>query len=315
MPGAVITGWGAAQPPGVVTNADLEACLDTSDAWIVDRTGIRERRVGGSTTQLAVEAGRRALERAGMDPQAVQLLMLSTNTPDQPIPATSALVQGQLATAGGVFDLNSGCSGFIYGLVAAAGILATGLERILFIASDTVSQIVDPQDRSTAILFGDAAGAVTLEAVPGKGALLGWDLGADGSAACLIQRFDGGFVAMNGREVYKIAVRVTPISIQSALDRARVSIDDISIFIPHQANLRIIEAVNRRLGIPEKKTLIDLDTAGNTSSASIPLALSKAADEGRLHPGDLVLMAGFGAGMTWASAVLRWGRDGADRQG
>ncbi|MGH7691276.1 MAG: beta-ketoacyl-ACP synthase III [Candidatus Dormibacteria bacterium] len=307
MPSAVITGWGAAQPDGVLSNADLEVRLNTSDAWIRERTGIHERRVGGSTTDLAVEAGRKALERAGMAPQDVQLLMVSTNTPDQPVPCTSALVQAALKAGGGVFDLNSGCSGFIYGLVAASGLISSGMQRILFIASDTVSRIVDPEDRTTAILFGDAAGAVTLEASQGTGALLGWHLGADGSAAALLQRLDGGYVLMNGREVFKLAVRMTPASAQAALRNARVTVDELALFIPHQANLRIIEAINRRLGIPMEKTVVSLDRAGNTSSASIPLALSQAVDAGRVRPGDLILMSGFGAGMTWASAVLRWG--------
>lgn len=309
MPGAAITGWGAAQPSPVLTNADLQARLDTSDAWIVERTGIRERRVGGSTTGLAVEAGRRALACARVDPADVQLLMVSTNTPDQPVPSTSALVQGTLGTGGGVFDLNSGCSGFIYGMVVANGMIATGLERVLFVASDTVSRIVDPNDRTTAILFGDAAGAVMLEATPGESLLLGWDLGADGGAASLLYRLDGGYVVMDGREVFRRAVRATVASARAALERAKVSVDEIALFVPHQANLRIIDAVCVRLGIPMDRTVVNLDRAGNTSSASIPLALAETADAGRLRDGDLVLIAGFGAGMTWASAVMRWGAE------
>ncbi|MGH9115076.1 MAG: beta-ketoacyl-ACP synthase 3, partial [Acidimicrobiales bacterium] len=222
--------------------------------------------------------------------------------------STSALVQDALGTGGGVFDLNSGCSGFVYGLVAANGIVATGLERVLLVASDTVSRIVDPADRGTAILFGDGAGAVMLQAATDDGMLLGWDLGADGSAAPLLYRMDGGYVVMDGKEVFRKAVRVTVASAQAALENAKVDEREIALFIPHQANVRIIEAVNKRLGISMDKTVVNVDTAGNTSSASIPLALAEAANQGRLQEGDLVLMAGFGAGMTWASAVVRWGR-------
>jgi 3-oxoacyl-[acyl-carrier-protein] synthase-3 len=306
LAGATVTGWGWALPPERVSNSDLEARLDTSDAWITERTGIRERRVGGSTTGLAAEAGWMALERARVSPSDVQLLMVSTNTPDQPVPCTSALVQAELGLSGGVFDLNSGCSGFIYGLVVANGLIATGVERILFIASDTVSSIVDRDDRTTAVLFGDAAGAVMLEAVPGEGVLAGWDLGADGKAASLLYRLDGGYVKMDGREVFRRAVRATVESARSALERAKVTAEEVSLFIPHQANLRIIEAVANRIGIPMDRTAVNLDRVGNTSSASIPLVLAEVADSGRLAEGDVVLLAGFGAGMTWASAVLRW---------
>lgn len=304
--GSVVTGWGSALPDGVLTNADLERRLDTSDAWIVERTGIRERRVGGSTVALAAEAAGRALKRAGCAPSDVDLLMVSTNTPDQPVPASAARVQALLGLGCGVFDLNSGCSGFVYGLVAADGMLARGLRRVLVVASDTVSRIVDPDDRSTAILFGDAAGAVVLEAAEGTSALAGYDLGADGSLGDLIQQDHGGTVAMDGHEVFRRAVRATVRSAQLALDRAGVGAADLALFVPHQANLRIIEAVGARLGIDAARTMVVLDRTGNTSSASIPLALAEAADRGRLHPGDLVLLSGFGAGMTWASAVLRW---------
>jgi 3-oxoacyl-[acyl-carrier-protein] synthase-3 len=308
MPCAAITGWGAALPDQVITNADLEARLDTSDRWIVERTGIRERRVGGTTTDLAIQATREAVDRAGVEPAAVDLLIVSTNTPDQPVPATAALVQGALGLGGGAMDLNSGCSGFVYGLVVANGAIATGLERVVVTASDTVSRIMDPQDRSTAVLFGDAAGSVVLEAVPGEAMLLGWDLGADGGAASLLYQPRGGYLYMDGREVFRRAVRATAISAQAALERAKVDVGEVALFIPHQANLRIIEAVCQRLGLAMERTMLILERTGNTSSASIPLALAEAVEGGRLADGDLVLMSGFGAGMTWGSAVLRWGR-------
>lgn len=311
MPSAAITGWGAALPDRVLSNADLEARLDTSNTWIVERTGIRERRVGGTTTGLATTAASRALSRAGISPSQVDLLMISTNTPDQPVPATAAVVQNELGMGGGAMDLNSGCSGFVYGLVLANGAIATGLERIVLVASDTVSRIVDPEDRSTAVLFGDAAGAIVLEAVPGDPMLLGWDLGADGAAAPLLYQPAGGYVFMDGREVFRRAVRATATSAKAALERAKVSADDVSLFIPHQANLRIMEAVAERLGIPMERTVRIVERTGNTSSASIPLALTEAASRGRVNDGDLILMSGFGAGMTWASAVVRWGHAGA----
>lgn len=306
MRGSKVTGWGAALPDGVLTNADLERRLDTSDTWIVERTGIRERRVGGSTVALATEAAERALKRAGLAPEDVELLMVSTNTPDQPVPASAARVQAALGLRCGCFDLNSGCSGFVYGLVAVDGMVARGLRRALVVAADTVSRIVDPTDRATAILFGDAAGAVVLEAAEGGSALLGHDLGADGRLGDLIQQDHGGTVSMDGHEVFRRAVRATVSSARLALERAGVEGADIALFVPHQANLRIIEAVGARLGIGAERTMVVLDRTGNTSSASIPLALAEAADAGRLRPGDLVLLSGFGAGMTWGSAVLRW---------
>ncbi|HZD65230.1 MAG TPA: 3-oxoacyl-ACP synthase, partial [Acidimicrobiales bacterium] len=228
MPSGAITGWGSALPDQVVTNADLEARLDTTDQWIRERSGIRERRVGGTTSGLAVDATQRALDRAGVAPSQVDLLVLSTNTPDQPVPATAAVIQSKLGLAGGAVDLNSGCSGFVYGLVMANGLIATGLERVILTASDTVSRIVDPEDRSTAVLFGDAAGAVVLEAVPGP-TLLGWDLGSDGAAAPFPYQERGKFLYMDGREVYRRAVRATAISARAALDRAKVEAEDIAL--------------------------------------------------------------------------------------
>lgn len=307
MRGSAVTGWGASLPDGVVTNADLERRLDTSDAWIVERTGIRERRVGGTTVGLAVEAAQRALKSAGTAPEDVDLLMVSTNTPDEPVPATAARVQAALGLGCGVFDLNSGCSGFVYGLVTADGMLARGLERILVVASDRVSRIVDPMDRGTAILFGDAAGAVVLEATEeGRSAVAGYDLGADGRLGDLIHQQHGSTVVMDGHEVFRRAVRATVRSAELALARAGAAPADIALFVPHQANLRIMEAVASRIGIERDRMAVVVDRTGNTSSASIPLALAEVADAGRLRPGDLVLLSGFGAGMTWASAVVRW---------
>jgi len=306
--GAAVSSWGAALPENVVTNADLEAKLDTNDAWIVERTGIRERRVGGTTAALATEAASRALDRAGLGPRDIDLLVLATTTPDQEVPATSADVADRLGLRGGAMDVNAACSGFVYALVAAAGMVGGGLDRVLVVGAETLSRITDQHDRTTAVLFADAAGAVVVEAVPGESKLLGYDLGADGSLRSLLYCDRGGFIVMEGQEVFRRAVRATVDSARAALERAKVSAEDIALFVPHQANLRIIDAARQRLGLPRERTAVVLDRTGNTSAASVPLALSDAADAGRVAPGDLVLLSGFGAGMTWASAVLRWGR-------
>jgi 3-oxoacyl-[acyl-carrier-protein] synthase-3 len=305
--GTRLAGWGTALPDKTVSNADLEARLDTSDAWIVERTGIRERRVGDSTGTLAVEAGRTALAHAGVSPRDIDLVILATTTPDEAVPATSAQVQHALGIAGGAFDLNAACSGFVYGVVAAHGMLATGLGRVLLIGAETLSRITDWEDRSTAVLFGDGAGAVVLEAVDGPGQLTGWDLGADGSLRHILRADLGGTIQMDGREVFRRAVRVMVDSARRALTRAGLTPDDVALIVPHQANIRIIEAACARLGVPMDRSAIVLDRTGNTSAASIPLALADAADAGRLDSGDHVLLVGFGAGMTWAAAVLEWG--------
>ncbi|MGY6500143.1 MAG: beta-ketoacyl-ACP synthase III [Acidimicrobiales bacterium] len=306
MRGATIRSWGTALPEKVVTNHDLESTLDTNHDWIVERTGIHERHIGGSTTGLAIDAGRQAIERAGWDPGSVDLVILATTSPDQQVPASASTVQHELGLDCGAFDLNAACSGFVYGLVAAHGFIGAGMSRILVIGSETLSRLVDWDDRGTAILFADGAGAVTLEAVDGPGELLGWDLGSDGSARHILDADIGGYIEMDGREVFRRAVRVMVSSGTLALNRAGVSADDIALVVPHQANIRIIESACDKLGIPMEKAATVLQHTGNTSSASIPLALGAAADQGRLSPGDLVLLVGFGAGMTWASAVIRW---------
>ena len=310
MRGMAVTGWGTALPERVVTNAELETRLDTSDAWITERTGIRERRFGGTTSSLAVAAGRQAMERAGVVPSDVGALVLATSTPDQTMPATSAAVADGLGLHCGAFDVNAACAGFVYALVTAAGLVSTGVDRVLVVGSETMSRILDEADRGTAIIFGDGAGAVVVEAVPGERTLLGWDFGTDGSLRGLLDADVGGFLQMNGKEIYRRAVRATVDSALAALERAKVGVDDVALFVPHQANVRILEAVCSRLGLPLERTAVVLDRTGNTSAASVPLALADAADAGRLADGDLVLTTGFGAGMTWASAVFRWGPRG-----
>jgi 3-oxoacyl-[acyl-carrier-protein] synthase-3 len=304
--GIRITGWGTALPEKVVTNADLEGWLDTSDEWIRERTGIRERRVGGTTADLAVEAGRQALASAGVEPSDVDVVVLCTTSPDQQVPATSATVQSELGIAGGAFDLNAACSGFVYGLVTAAGLAAVGADRLLLIGAETLSRLTDWDDRGTAILFADGGGAVVVEAVDGPGDLLGWDLGADGTSRHILFADLGGTFEMDGPEVFRQAVRAMVSSSRAAMEAAGVTADELALVVPHQANRRIVESACNKLGVPFEKAAMVLETTGNTSAASIPLALADALDAGRVQDGDLVLLTGFGAGMTWASAVVRW---------
>ncbi|MGA8726826.1 MAG: beta-ketoacyl-ACP synthase III [Acidimicrobiales bacterium] len=305
--GGVVTGWGIAVPDKVVTNDDLSVIMDTSDEWIRERTGIRERRIGGTTSQLAIDAGVAALERAGRRPDEIDGVILATTTPDQIVPGTSAAVQDGIGVPAGAFDVNAACSGFVYALTVAHGLLAIGAERLLVIGSETLSRITDWDERTVSVLVGDGAGAIVLEAVDGPGQLLSWNLGADGSLRHLLKCDHGGYLYMDGKEIFRKAVRVIVESAEQAIAEAGLTIDDIDLVVPHQANLRIITAATQRLGIPDEKAVVVIDRYGNTSSASIPLALVDALETGRLGDGGLVLLTGFGGGMTWASAVLRWG--------
>jgi 3-oxoacyl-[acyl-carrier-protein] synthase-3 len=306
--GIAVRSCGIAVPDKVLTNTDLAVTLDTSDEWITERTGIRERHVGGTTSSLAAEAGRQALERAGLDAQDMDALVLATTTPDALVPATASTVQQLLGMRNvGAFDLNAACSGFMFGLVVSAGLAAMGTDRILLVGADTLSRITDWDDRKIAVLVGDGAGAVVVEAVEGPGNLLSHNLQSDGSLRHLLYCDHGGFLYMDGQEIFRKAVRVVVDSAERALEDAHLSVDDIAMLVPHQANLRIIQAACSRLGIPEEKTAVVIDRYGNTSSASIPLALDDVIQTGRVHDGDLILFSGFGGGMSWASAVLRWG--------
>lgn len=303
---ARITGWGAALPEKIVTNVDLESSLDTSDAWITERTGIRERRIGGTTTGLGIDAARQAMTRAGVTGDDIDLVILCTSTPDEAMPASASVIQQALGVRGGAVDLNAACSGFVYGLVAADGFLRAGLQRVLLIGSETMSRIIDWDDRGTAILFGDGAGAVVLERGEGPGRVLGFDLGSDGSLRHILHAEVGGTIEMDGPEVFRRAVRVMVDSARAALTSSGVRAEEVALFVPHQANTRIIDSACAKLGIGPDRTANILPTTGNTSAASIPMALASAADAGRLAAGDLVLVVGFGAGMAWASAVIEW---------
>lgn len=310
VPGFALTGWGTALPEKVVTNDDLASTMDTSDQWIRERTGIARRHVGGTTASLSVASARKAIEMSGIDPARIDAVVLATTTPDRTVPATSATVQNELGLRCGAFDINAACSGFVYGLTVASGLIAIGARSVLLIGTDTLSRIVDWTDRNTAILFADGSGAAVLEATENRNDLLAWDIDADGSAESLLFCEIGGHIHMDGKEVFRRAVRIMVDSAEKSMRRAEVGIDEIALVVPHQANIRIIEAACDRLGCPMEKTAVNLHETGNTSSASIPLALFDAADRGRLSAGDLVLMVGFGAGMTAASAIMRWNGKG-----
>ncbi len=304
--GARLTGWGAALPPEIVGNDDLAASLGVTSEWIVERSGIHERRVGGTTAGLATEACRQALQRANCAPEDVDMLILATMSPDRTCPATATQVQDALGLSCGAFDLNAACTGFVYGMATAAGFLATGCRRVLVVGAETMRRITSWEDRNTAILFGDGAGAVLLEAAPASGDIVGWSLHSDGALGDLVHAEYGGFMRMDGRETFRAAVRVMVDVANETLAKTGHSTKDLALLVPHQANLRIIDAVAARLGIEQKRVVTVLQRTGNTSAASIPLALADAADSKRLSRGDLVLLVGFGAGLTSGSLLLRW---------
>jgi 3-oxoacyl-[acyl-carrier-protein] synthase-3 len=245
---------------------------------------------------------------SGLDPSEINAVVLATTTPDRQW-GNAALVQNELGLRCGAFDINAACSGFVYGLVNAHGLIAMGADKVLLIGTDTLSRITDWDDRATAPLFADGSGAVVIEAVSGRGQLLGWDLDADGSLGPLLWADVGGFIHMEGKEVFRRAVRIMVDSATKSMEHAGVTPDDIALIVPHQANIRIIQAACDRLGIEIERASVVIERTGNTSSASIPLALADALDNGRVSNGDLVLLVGFGGGMTAASAILKWGGD------
>lgn len=325
-PYAHITGWGMAVPERVLTNKDLEKMVDTSDEWIVTRTGIRERRIasdGETTATLATNASRKALRVANLSAADLDLIIVSTSSPEYLFPATASLVQDQLgAVKAGAFDILAACSGFIYALNMATQAIRSGsIENALVIGSETLSRIVDWTDRNTCVLFGDGAGAFVLQAGEMPAGLLSAEMRSDGSGADLLCIPGGGsrhpatletvnqglhFVKMNGREVYRFASRVMVQSIQEVMRNAQFTIDDIDLVVPHQANKRIIESAVRSLNIPLERCVINIDRFGNTSTASIPIAVCEAIAEGRLKAGDNTVFVGFGGGLTWGAAVIRW---------
>ncbi|MFN8662554.1 MAG: beta-ketoacyl-ACP synthase III [Thermomicrobiales bacterium] len=326
MRNAAITGWGMAVPDRILSNADLERMVETTDEWITSRTGIKERRIVGpndSTTSLSVAAARQALARADLTPDDIDLIIVATCTPDQFLVSQACLVQGELGGSAGAFDLGAACAGFVYALAVGSHMVQSGLhERVLVIGADTLTRFVDYTDRSTCILFGDGAGAVVLEATTEARGLLSTVVGADGGgykhlyipgwgafvpeSAELFPEYRP-YLQMNGNEVFRFAVRVMGDSAAEAVEKAKLTFDDIDVLIPHQANRRIIDAAARRLALPSEKVWINLDRYGNTSAASIPIAIAEAADAGMLHEGDNVVLVAFGGGLAWAAGVVRWG--------
>jgi 3-oxoacyl-[acyl-carrier-protein] synthase-3 len=314
-----ITGLGANVPERVMTNDDLAAYVDTSDEWIRERTGIRERRIAAvdeALTDIALPAAQKALQDAGVAGADIDLLISATVTPDMLFPTSSALMADALgATEAAAYDLLAGCTGFMYAITQAHAMLASGLSRrALVVGGDVLSKILDWDDRSTLVLFGDGAGAVVMEPVE-RGGFLGFELGADGAGGVHLcypgsgsRRFDdpATMLKMNGREVFKFATRVMVSSAEAVLAECGRSIDEVDVYVPHQANKRIIDYAVGKLGVPPEKTVVNVDRYGNTSSGSIPLALADARADGRLVDGALVLMTGMGAGLTWGSALVEW---------
>ena len=304
--GVRFRGWGTAVPDRVVTNDELSQTLDTSDQWITERTGIRERRIGGSARSLGVLAGERALAASGYGPSDIDFLVLATTTPDRLTPATAPMIAADMGLTCPAMDLNAACSGFVYAVRTAYGLLETGNRRVLVIGAEHLSRWVDWSDRNMAVLLADAAGATVLEYDAEGSDLMSFRLGADGNAADLLTCEHGGYFQMDGKEIFRRAVRVVVESAELAMGDAGVTADDIALVVPHQANIRIIQAATQRLGIDMDRAIVVLDRYGNTSSASIPLAMGDAIEHGRVKAGEYALLTGFGAGMTWASAVVRW---------
>jgi 3-oxoacyl-[acyl-carrier-protein] synthase-3 len=314
-----ITGLGCYVPDRVLTNDELAEMVDTSDEWIRERTGIRERRIASpeqAMSDIALPAAQAALEEAGLEGREIDLIVVATVTPDMAFPSTGAILGDLLgAPDAACYDLSAGCTGFMYALAQAYGMIAGGLaSKALVVGGDVLSKILDWEDRSTLVLFGDGAGAVVLERVE-DGGFLGFELGAEGAGGVHLwlpgsgsRAFDESekYVKMNGREVFKFATRVLVSSAEKLLAECGRSVDEVDVYVPHQANVRIMDHAARKLGIPGQKMVVNVDRYGNTSSGSIPLALADARSDGRLRDGALVLMTGMGAGLTWGSSLIEW---------
>ncbi len=323
---ACVTGWGMAVPENVMTNEDLAKIVDTNDEWIQSRTGIRERRIATkneTTASLATRAAYRALDRTDLNPRDIQLIIVATASPEHLFPATACLVQDHLgAVNAGAFDLSAACTGFIFALNMAAQAIRTGsIDNALVIGSETLSRYINWEDRTTCILFGDGAGAFVLEASQEPGGILSCTMRSDGSGGNLLSVPAGGSrmpasletvhrnlhtIQMNGREVFRFATRVMADATRQVAERAGMAVEDLSLVVPHQANRRIIEAAARGLKLPMERFMVNLDRYGNTSSASIPIAVCEALECGRIRPGDNVVLVGFGAGLTWGALAMRW---------
>ncbi len=324
---AAIAGWGKYLPQRVLTNKDLERIVETSDEWIRSRTGIVERRLvqdGETSSTMAIRAARQALERADLAPFSLDLIIAATATPDYLFPATACLVQDGLgAIQAGAFDLEAACSGFIYALAVGTQLIRSGAyDNVLVVATETLSRIINWRDRNTCVLFGDGAGAVVLRATPRRRGLLTHTLGAYGAGKDLLIQPAGGsaqpadaetvasgqhYLHMKGNEVFRFAVRMMGESSREVLEKAGLGLDDVRLFVPHQANLRIINALAEKMNLPMERVYINLPRYGNMSAATIPVALCEAAEEGLLREEDVVVTTAFGAGLTWAAGVVVWG--------
>ncbi|MGH2361102.1 MAG: beta-ketoacyl-ACP synthase III [bacterium] len=326
MRSSTITGLGRYIPRRIMTNAELEQLVDTSDEWIVSRTGIRERRIAEpdqASSDLAYEASIEALADAGVSAEEIDLIIVGTATPDMLFPATACILQDRLgAKQAGAFDVSAACTSWAYAAAVAHGYVSSGqADTVLVVGTETLSKIINWKDRNTSVLFGDSAGAVVMKPCePGKG-FLSFHLGSDGSGGPFIALPAGGsrlpasyetvereqhYLTMNGREVYKFAVRCIPRAIEEAVKRAGIDIEDVDLFIPHQANIRIIDAAAERLRQPKEKFFVNVERYGNTSAASVPVALYEAVRSGQVKEGDVVVMVAFGGGLTWASSAIRW---------
>ncbi len=331
---AHIVGWGKYAPAKLLTNDELSKSVDTSDEWIFSRTGIHARHIAGpkdTAFSMGYAAARAALETADILPAEVDLIICATATPEHTFPSTASLIQDALgATRAGAFDLSAGCAGFVYALSLASQVIQGGGHKVvLVIGSETLSRITDWKDRSTCVLFGDGAGAVVLKASEQRGGVLSSLVRSDGSGGDLLIVPAGGSkmpaspetvlrnqhtIQMNGREVFRFATRVVDKSTREVLEKAGLTLDDVDLFVPHQANLRIIQAAARELKVSEDRIFVNLENYGNTSSASVPLALCEAVERGRLSPGDYVVLIGFGAGLAWAAAAVQWGPPPPERK-
>jgi 3-oxoacyl-[acyl-carrier-protein] synthase-3 len=322
---SAITGWGMAVPEKILTNADLERIVDTTDEWIVSRTGIRERHIttpDETASTLAIRAAREALACAHLAPTDLDMIILGTVTGDYAFPATACLVQDAVGATCPAFDIQAACTGWIYGMVMAHQFVSTGAARhVLVIGVEVLSKIMDMRDRATCVLFGDGAGATIVSASETPGGVLGWTLGTDGARPEQLYRKAGGskypitrdnidshdpYISMMGSEVFKFATRTMGIAMEEALANAGLTAHDIDLFIPHQANLRIIDAASRRLELPPEKVFVNIERYGNTSAAAIPIALCEAIGQGRIVPGSRVGCVAFGAGLTWGALALQW---------
>ncbi len=317
---ASIIGTGSYVPRKVLTNFDIEKMVDTTDEWIMERTGIRERRIADeseATSDLAFEAARRAIESAKIDPKELELIIVGTSSPDMLFPSTACIIQDRIgAVNAAAFDASAACTGFNYALAAAASFIESGVyNNVMVIGADTLAKYLDWTDRNTCILFGDGAGAVILKAADGESGILASYLGAEGSGGKYLIMPGGGsrdpeakkrFIQMDGKEVFKFAVKILPKCVKAVLEKAKLKTSDISLLIPHQANTRIIDFALRNLGLSKEKVYVNLDRYGNTSAASIPIALDEALKEGKIKKGDIVVLAGFGAGLTYGANVIKW---------